>query len=126
MEIAPLSTRALVEVGREGIASNEGLNLQRLFVAALDSDQPPKVLVQGLPLPTGQVLRLIDPTRLVDKLQQRRRAQNSAGGNSGQSAANSRATHDLADLQQRLLELTEGLSDDQAAIAVRLIDALRG
>ena len=93
--------RGLVDIR----TSNEGLNLQRLFVAALDSDQPPKVLVQGLPLPTGQVLRLIDPTRLVDKLQQRRRAQNSAGGGSGQSAANSRANHDLADLQQRLIRL---------------------
>ncbi len=84
--------------------SNEGLNLQRLFVAALDSDQPPKVLVPGMPPPTGQILRLIDPTRLVDKLQQRIRAQTGAG-NSSHSAAKSRATHDLADLQQRLVRL---------------------
>ena len=82
--------------------SNEGLNLQRLFVAALDGDQPPKVLIQGIPPPAGQVLRLIDPTRLVDKLQQRIRAQSGAGGN---AAAKSRATHDLTDLQQRLVRL---------------------
>ena len=83
--------------------SNENLNLQRLFIAALDSDQPPKVLVPGMPPPTGQILRLIDPTRLVDKLQQRNRAQTGAGNNN--SAAKSRATHDLADLQQRLVRL---------------------
>ena len=82
--------------------SNEGLNLQRLFVAALDGDQPPKVLIQGMPPPAGQVLRLIDPTRLVDKLQQRIRAQAGIGAN---SAAKSRATHDLTDLQQRLVRL---------------------
>ncbi|MCY7387500.1 MAG: hypothetical protein LH481_05445, partial [Burkholderiales bacterium] len=82
--------------------SNEGLNLQRLFVAALDGDQPPKVLIQGMPPPAGQILRLIDPTRLVDKIQQRIRAQNGAGGN---VAAKSRATHDLTDLQQRLVRL---------------------
>ena len=81
--------------------SNDGLNLQRLFVVALDGDQPPKVLVQGMPLPPGQVLRLIDPTRLVDKLQQRARPQSGGGG----GAAKSRATHDLADLQQRLIRL---------------------
>lgn len=82
--------------------SNEGLNLQRLFVVALDGDQPPKVLIQGMPPPAGQILRLIDPTRLVDKLQQRIRAQNASGGN---TAAKSRATHDLTDLHQRLVRL---------------------
>lgn len=79
--------------------SNEGLNLQRLFVVALDGDQPPKVLVPGMPPPAGQVLRLVDPTRLVDKIQQRIRAQ------SGAANANSRATHDLTDLHQRLARL---------------------
>ena len=82
--------------------SNEGLNLQRLFVVALDGDQPPKVLVQGIPPPAGQIMRLIDPTRLVDKIQQRIRAQSGAGSN---IAAKSRATHDLTDLQQRLVRL---------------------
>ena len=90
--------RGLVDIR----TSNEGLNLQRFFVAALDSDLPPKVLVQGLPPPAGQVLRLIDPTRLVAKLQQRIRAQSGAGSN---AVAQSRATHDLADLHQRLIRL---------------------
>ncbi|MEO8385996.1 MAG: hypothetical protein ABI583_12185, partial [Betaproteobacteria bacterium] len=82
--------------------SNEGLNLQRLFVVALDGDQPPKVLVPGNPPPAGQVLRLIDPTKLVDKLQQRIRTQT---GPDGTIAAKSRAMHDLTDLQQRLVRL---------------------
>ena len=90
--------RGLVDIR----TSNEGLSQQRFFVVALDGDQPPKVLNQGVPPPAGQVLRLIDPTRLVEKLQQRVRAQTGAGGN---TAAKSRATHDLADLQQRLIRL---------------------
>ena len=90
--------RGLVDIR----TSNEGLNLQRIFVVALDSDQPPKVLVQGVPPPAGQVMRLIDPTRLVEKLQQRIRAQSGAGAG---FAAKSRATHDVADLQQRLVRL---------------------
>ena len=90
--------RGLIELR----TSNEGLSLQRLFVVALDGDQPPKVLIQGNPPPSGQVLRLIDPTKLVDKLQQRVRAQTGPGGN---VSAKSRATHDLTDLQQRLVRL---------------------
>ncbi len=82
--------------------SNEGVNVQRFFLVALDGDQAPKVLVQGIPPPAGQVLRLIDPTRLVEKLQQRARAQSATGSN---VATKSRATHDLADLQQRLIRL---------------------
>lgn len=93
--------RGLVDIR----TSNEGLSQQRFFVVALDGDQPPKVLNQGLPPPAGQLLRLIDPTRLVEKLQQRIRAQSGAGGTGSSAAAKSRATHDLADLQQRLIRL---------------------
>ena len=82
--------------------SSEGLNPQRLFVVALDSDQAPKVLVQGNRPPAGQVLRLVDPTRLVEKLQQRIRNQSGPGG---AAAAKSRATHDLTDLIHRLIRL---------------------
>lgn len=78
----------------------DGLNPQRLFVVALDSDQAPKVLIQGGRPPAGQVLQLVDPGRLVDKIQQRARAQSNAAG-----AAKSRATHDLADLMARLIRL---------------------
>ena len=79
----------------------EGLNPQRLFVVAFDSDQAPKVLIQGGRPPAGQVLRLVDPGRLVDKLQQRIRAQSGTGA----VAAKSRATHDLTDLMMRLIRL---------------------
>lgn len=77
----------------------DGLNPQRLFVLALDSDQAPKVLIQGGRPPAGQVLRVVDPNRIVEKLQQRIRAQSNA------SAAKSRATHDLTDLVARLIRL---------------------
>jgi cyclic-di-GMP-binding protein len=90
--------RGLVDIH----ASNEGLNLQRHFLVALDGDLPPKVLIQGIAPPAGQILRLVDPTRLVEKIQQRIRAQSGAGSN---AAAKGRATHDLADLQQRLIRL---------------------
>ena len=79
----------------------EGLNPQRLFVVALDSDQAPKVLIQGGRPPAGQVLRLVDPARLVDKIQQRIRAQSGSGA----ANAKSRATHDLTDLTMRLIRL---------------------
>jgi hypothetical protein len=78
----------------------DGLNPQRLFVVALDSDQAPKVLIQGGRPPAGQVLQLVDPGRLVEKLQQRVRAQAGAA-----TAAKSRATHDLTDLLTRLIRL---------------------
>lgn len=79
----------------------EGLNPQRLFVVALDSDQAPKVLIQGGRPPAGQVLRLVHPGRLVEKIQQRARAQAGPGG----AATKSRATHDVTDLIQRLIRL---------------------
>ena len=79
----------------------EGLNPQRLFVVALDSDQAPKVLIQGGRPPAGQVLRLVHPGRLVEKIQQRVRAQSGPGA----AAAKSRATHDLTDLIMRLVRL---------------------
>ncbi len=81
------------------LSSAEGVNPQRLFVVALDGDQAPKVLIQGNQPPAGQVLRLIDPTRLVDRLTQKLKA----AGNV--NAAKSRATHDFNDLIARLLRL---------------------
>lgn len=89
--------RGLVEMR----TSAEGLNPMRLFVVAMDSDQPPKVLVQGGRPPPGQLLRIVDPGKLVEKLQQRLRTQTSASAPS----AKSRATHDLTDLMGRLIRL---------------------
>jgi hypothetical protein len=88
--------RGLVDIR----ASSEGLDPLRLFVMALDSDQAPKVLVQGNRPPAGQILRLVDPRRLVERLQQKIKA---AGG--GATAAKSRAMHDLNDLYVRLTRL---------------------
>ena len=89
--------RALVDMRTDA----EGLNPQRLFVVALDSDQAPKVLIQGGRPPAGQVLRVVDPGRLVDKMQQRIRTQTGTGA----AAAKSRATHDVIDLTMRLIRL---------------------
>ena len=89
--------RGLVDIRTD----TEGLNPQRLFVVALDSDQAPKVLIQGGRPPAGQVLRLVHPGRLVEKIQQRIRAQSGPGA----AAAKSRATHDLTDLIMRLIRL---------------------
>jgi hypothetical protein len=79
--------------------NSDGLNPARLFVLALDSDQAPKVLVQGARPPAGQILRVIDPTRLVERLQQKLKA------TGGTVTAKSRATHDLNDLYGRLTRL---------------------
>ncbi len=78
----------------------EGLNPQRLFIVAIDSDSAPKVLVQGNRPTAGNILRVVDPTKLVDRLQQRLRA--SAGTT---TPGKSRATHDLTDLVSRLIRL---------------------
>jgi hypothetical protein len=78
----------------------EGLNPQRLFIVAVDSDSAPKVLVQGNRPTAGNILRVVDPTKLVDRLQQRLRA--SAGTT---TPGKSRATHDLTDLISRLIRL---------------------
>ena len=77
----------------------DGLDPQRLIVVALDSDQPPKILVQAT-RPTGQVLRLVDTGRLVGRLQERVKASYSAA-----NSAQSHATHDLNDLMERLVQL---------------------
>jgi hypothetical protein len=89
--------RGLVEMRTDAA----GLNPQRLFVVALDSDQAPKVQIQGGPPAAGQTLRMVDPGRLVDKIQQRIRSQSGTGA----SNAKSRATHDLTDLTMRLIRL---------------------
>lgn len=83
--------------------STEGIDPARAFVVAFDADSAPKPLVQGNRAPPGNVLRLVDPTKLVEKLQQKlKTASNSA---SSASVAKSRATHDLNDLIGRLIRL---------------------
>jgi hypothetical protein len=81
--------------------SAEGLNPQRLFIVALDSDSAPKVLVQGNRPTQGNILRVVDPTKLVDRLQGKLRASANNPANGGKG----RATHDLTDLISRLIRL---------------------
>jgi cyclic-di-GMP-binding protein len=63
------------------VNSAQGLNPQRLFLVALDQDLAPRVLVQGTRPPEGQLLRVVNPTRLVEKLQQLQTASAGAAGN---------------------------------------------
>ncbi len=51
------------------VSSSEGLNPQRLFILALDQDAAPRVLVPGTRPPEGKLLRVVNPTRLVEHLQ---------------------------------------------------------
>ncbi|NJR71649.1 MAG: hypothetical protein HC782_00130 [Gammaproteobacteria bacterium] len=83
--------------------STEGIDPAKAFVIAFDADSAPKPLVQGTRPPPGNVMRLIDPTKLVDRLQQRLK---SASNNiNAATAAKSRASHDMNDLMARLIRL---------------------
>ncbi len=82
-------------------SSSEGIDPQRAFVVAFDADVSPKPLVQGNRPPLGEVMRLVDPTRLVERLQQKLKVNNATAA----SAAKSRATHDTNDLIARLIRL---------------------
>ncbi len=95
-----LANRGLMELR----ANADGLDPQRLFVVALDSDQAPKLLVQGNKPPAGQVIRVIYAGKLVERLQQKLRAA-SSGAAGAANAAKGRATHDLSDLYMRLSRL---------------------
>lgn len=83
--------------------STEGIDPARAFVVAFDADTAPKPLVQGNRPPPGNVLRLVDPTKLVERLQQKLKVANS--NNTATTAAKSRASHDLNDLLGRLIRL---------------------
>ncbi len=82
-------------------SSSEGIDPQRAFVVAFDADVSPKPLVQGNRPPLGEVMRLVDPAKLVERLQQKLKASNATAA----SAAKSRATHDTNDLIARLIRL---------------------
>ena len=82
--------------------STEGIDPQRAFVVALDADSAPRPLVQGNRPAAGNIMRLIDASRLVERIQQKLKA-GVAGG--AVNVAKSRATHDLNDLMGRLARL---------------------
>ncbi len=91
--------RAMVDFRND----SEGANPNELFVIALDGDQAPKPVIQGTRAAAGGVvLRILETKRLIERLKQR--AQPGANNNNA-TLAQSRATHDMTDLIQRLLRL---------------------
>jgi cyclic-di-GMP-binding protein len=82
--------------------SAEGVDPARAVVIALDADSGPRPLVQGNRQAEGSIMRLVDTSKLVERLQQRLKAAASAAPT---AAAKSRATHDLNDLMGRLARL---------------------
>ncbi len=91
--------RAMVDFRND----SEGANPNELFVIALDGDQAPKPVIQGTRAAAGgSVLRILETKRLIERLKQR--AQPGANNNNA-TLAQSRATHDMSDLIQRLLRL---------------------
>ena len=91
--------RAMVDFRND----SEGANPNELFVIALDGDQAPKPVIQGTRAASGgTVLRILETKRLIERLKQR--AQPGSNSNNA-SLAQSRATHDMTDLIQRLLRL---------------------
>jgi cyclic-di-GMP-binding protein len=92
--------RAMVDFRND----SEGANPNELFVVALDGDQAPKPVIQGSRAAAGgTVLRILETKRLIERL--KHRAQPGTASNSNASMAQSRATHDVSDLIQRLLRL---------------------
>ncbi|MBL8512279.1 MAG: hypothetical protein JNM52_11615, partial [Betaproteobacteria bacterium] len=87
--------RGLVDIR----SNSEGVGSRSFFVVALDADQAPKMPVQGNIAPSGEILRLIDPARLVARLEAQVKAVGKVAVEKG------RATHDLTDLLFRLITL---------------------
>jgi cyclic-di-GMP-binding protein len=75
----------------------DGIDPSRCYVVAFDSDAGPKALAVGDRPAPGNVLRLIEPSRLVERLESRIKT---ASAN-----ATSRAVHDQIDLMTRLNRL---------------------
>lgn len=80
----------------------ESINPQRAFIVALDVDAAPWPLAQGNKVAEGAIIRLIEPTTLVERLEQKLKANLVAGS---PNAAKSHATHDINDLVGRLCQL---------------------
>lgn len=98
------SVLSLLRQNRGNVAlrtSAEGVDPAKAFVIALDLDAGPRPLVQGNRPAEGAIMRLIDSSKLVERLQQKIKASTA----SANSAARSRATHDLTDLMGRLCRL---------------------
>ena len=79
----------------------ESIDPAKVFIVALDSDRAPRLMSIAIKDPPGQVLRLLDLTKLVEKLKQRIQAL----ANNRDAANRSKASHDTTDLLARLLKL---------------------
>lgn len=78
----------------------ESLDPAKVFIVALDSDRAPRLMSIAIKDPPGQVLRLLDLSKLVEKLKIRIQALTNSP-----EAARSKASHDTSDLLARLLKL---------------------
>lgn len=75
----------------------DGVDPSRSYVVAFDSDTGPKALALSNHPPPGTILRLIEPSRLVDRLAARIKT--------ARANVTGRATHDQIDLMMRLNRL---------------------
>lgn len=78
----------------------EVIDPQKLFLVALDSDRAPRLMAIAVKDPPGQVLRLVDLSKLVEKLRQKLQ-QLSAN----KEAAKAKGAHETFDLLTRLTRL---------------------
>jgi cyclic-di-GMP-binding protein len=79
----------------------ESLDPTKVFIVALDSDRSPRLMSIAIKDPPGQVLRLLDLTKLVEKMKQRVQAMT----NNHEAYNRSKASHDTGDLMARLIRL---------------------
>lgn len=78
----------------------ENLDPQKVFLVALDSDRAPRLMAIAIKEPPGQVLRLVDLGKLVDKLKQKL-----VQLSTSKDAAKTKGAHELYDLLTRLTRL---------------------
>ncbi len=78
----------------------ENLDPQKVFLVALDSDRAPRLMAIAIKDPPGQILRLVDLDRLVEKLKQKL-----VQLSTSKDAAKSKGAHELYDLLTRLTRL---------------------
>ncbi|MBL8516829.1 MAG: hypothetical protein JNM76_07645 [Betaproteobacteria bacterium] len=78
----------------------ENLDPQKAFLVALDSDRAPRLMSIAIKEPPGQVLRLVDVSKLVEKLKQKL-----AQLSTNKDAAKSKGAHEMYDLLTRLTRL---------------------
>lgn len=78
----------------------EVLDPQKVFLVALDSDRAPRLMAIAVKDPPGQVLRLVDLGKMVEKLRQRLQQLST-----NKDAAKAKGAHELYDLLSRLTRL---------------------